>query len=34
MPESRSAWRTQFRKVSPVQPIFAAIEAIAAHCEA
>ena len=34
MPESRSAWRTQFRNVSPVQPIFAAIEAIAAHCEA
>ena len=33
-PASRSAWRTQFRSVSPVQPIFAAIDAIAAHCDA
>jgi hypothetical protein len=33
-PRSRSAWRTQPRSVSPVQPIFAAIEPIAAYCEA
>ena len=33
-PASRSACRTQPRSVSPVQPIFPAIEAIAAHCEA
>jgi hypothetical protein len=30
-PRSRSAWRTHFRNVYVVQPIFAAIEAIAAH---
>jgi hypothetical protein len=30
----RSAWRPQNRKVSAVQPIFSAIEAIATHCEA
>lgn len=28
-----TAWRTQPRNVSPVQPILAAIEPIAAHCE-
>src|SRR3954470_19291904 len=33
-PWSRSACRTQPRNVSAVQPIFAAIEPIAAHCEA
>jgi hypothetical protein len=33
-PWSRSACRTQLRSVSAVQPIFAAIETIAAHCEA
>ena len=32
-PSSRSAWRTHFRSVSAVQPIFSAIEVIAAHCE-
>src|SRR5437867_6618885 len=32
-PWSRSAWRTHLRSVSAVQPIFAAIEPIAAHCE-
>src|SRR4030095_9569728 len=32
-PRSRSAWRTQWRSVSFVQPIFSAIEPIAAHCE-
>jgi hypothetical protein len=31
---SRSACQTLRRKVSAVQPIFAAIEPIAAHCEA
>ena len=31
---SRSACRTHLRSVSGVQPIFAAIEPIAAHCEA
>jgi hypothetical protein len=30
-PWSRSAWRTQFDGVCAVQPILAAIEAIAAH---
>jgi hypothetical protein len=30
---SRSACRTQWRNVSAVQPIFAATELIAAHCE-
>lgn len=34
LPWSRSACRTQPRNVSAVQPIFAAIELIAAHCEA
>ncbi len=29
---SRSAWRTQCRSVSAVQPIFSAIDSIAAHC--
>src|SRR5829696_8723957 len=33
-PWSRSACRTQLRNVSPEQPILAAIEWIAAHCEA
>src|SRR5262249_34961903 len=33
VPSSRSAWRTHFRSVSAVQPIFSAIEVIAAHCE-
>ena len=33
-PWSRSACRTQPRSVSAVQPIFAAIEPIAVHCEA
>src|SRR5215211_5843627 len=33
-PWSRSACRTHLRKVSAVQPIFAAIEPIADHCEA
>jgi hypothetical protein len=33
-PWSRSACRTQPRSVSPLQPIFAAIEQIAAHCDA
>ena len=33
-PLSRSARRTHFRKVSAVQPIFAAIEISAAHCDA
>src|SRR5262245_43277793 len=32
-PWFRSAWRTHFRSVSAVQPIFSAIEVIAAHCE-
>src|SRR5690606_25336737 len=30
---SRSACRTQFRSVSPEQPIFSAIDWMAAHCE-
>ncbi|CAO3428183.1 hypothetical protein [Azospirillum doebereinerae] len=34
LPWSRSACRTQPRSVSAVQPIFAAIEPIAAHCQA
>src|SRR4051812_40500673 len=34
LPWSRSACRTQPRSVSGLQPIFAAIELIAAHCEA
>ena len=34
MPRSRSACRTHLRSVSAVQPIFAAIEPIASHCEA
>lgn len=34
LPWSRSACRTQSRSVSGLQPIFAAIELIAAHCEA
>jgi hypothetical protein len=33
LPWSRSAWRTHSRNVSALQPIFAAIEPIAAHCE-
>src|SRR5437867_12703004 len=33
LPASRSAWRTHFRSVSAVQPIFSAIEVIAAHCD-
>src|SRR5205085_6305585 len=33
MPRSRSARRTQWRSVSPEQPIFSAIEWIADHCE-
>src|SRR3954447_23443018 len=33
-PGSRSAWRTQWRSVSGAQPILAAIELIAAACEA
>src|SRR3954465_14530175 len=33
-PWSPSACRTQLRSVSPEQPIFSAIERIAAHCEA
>jgi len=32
-PVSRSCWRTQRRSVSAVQPILAAIDSIAAHCE-
>ena len=32
-PSSRSACRTHLRSVSPVQPIFNAIELIADHCE-
>jgi hypothetical protein len=32
-PWSRSACRTQFDRVCAVQPILAAIEAIAAHCD-
>src|SRR5919199_5267415 len=32
-PWSRSACRTQWRSVSPEQPIFSAIERIAAYCE-
>src|SRR5688500_7918059 len=32
-PWSRSACRTQLRRVSPVQPILPAIELIAAHCD-
>ena len=34
LPWSHSACRTQFRSVSGLQPIFAAIELIAAHCDA
>src|SRR6185437_4356881 len=30
-PASRSAWRIQFRSVSPEQPIFSAMEVMAAH---
>jgi len=30
-PEWRSAWRSHFRSVSGVQPIFSAIQQIAAH---
>ncbi len=30
---TRSCWRTQTRRVSGVQPIFGAMEQIAAHCE-
>src|SRR5271165_6537191 len=33
-PVSRSCWRTHRRSVSAVQPIFAAIDTIAAHCDA
>jgi hypothetical protein len=33
LPWSRSACRTQFDRVCAVQPILAAIEAIAAHCD-
>jgi hypothetical protein len=33
LPWSRSARRTQFDRVCAVQPILAAIEAIAAHCD-
>jgi len=33
-PWSHSAWRTHFRKVSAEQPLFAAVDSIAAHCEA
>ena len=33
-PASRSACRTHFRSVSAVQPIFPAIDPIAAHCDA
>jgi hypothetical protein len=33
-PRSRSACLTQWRSVSPEQPIFSAIERIADHCEA
>src|SRR3954467_534396 len=32
-PRSRSAWRTQLRRVSPEQPILAAIDWMAAYCE-
>src|SRR6476620_96542 len=32
-PLSRSCWRTQRRSVSGVQPILAALDSIAAHCE-
>ena len=32
-PTSRSAWRTQLRSVSAVQPILPAIDMIVAHCE-
>ena len=32
-PVSRSAWRTQFRSVSPVHPNLLAIDVIAAHCD-
>ena len=32
-PVSRSAWRTQWRSVSAVHPIFVATDRIAAHCE-
>src|SRR5690606_34788297 len=34
LPRSRSACRTQLRSVSPEQPIFAAIDWMAAHCDA
>src|SRR5690606_32403069 len=33
LPRSRSACRTQLRSVSPEQPIFAAIDWMAAHCD-
>ena len=32
-PVSRSAWRTQWRSVSAVHPIFSATDRIAAHCD-
>jgi hypothetical protein len=32
-PVSRSCWRTQRRSVSGVQPILAAIDVMAAHCD-
>ena len=32
-PPSRSPWRTQRRSVSAVQPIFAAIDSMPAHCD-
>ena len=33
LPSSRSAWRTQLRSVSGLQPILLAIDVIVAHCE-
>src|SRR5205085_7128069 len=33
VPVSRSCWRNQLRSVSAVQPILAATDTIAAHCE-
>src|SRR5438105_3086439 len=33
LPASRSCWRSQLRSVSAVQPILAATDTIAAHCE-
>jgi hypothetical protein len=32
-PVSRSSWRTQRRNISGVEPILAAIDVIAAHCD-